>query len=106
MKAALKNSEKLNGQRLYAATRYYTAEEIVETFSKVTGKKATFIQVSGDQFKAALPDEIAQEMLENHLFIAEPGYFLGESLDGTLSLLDSQPTEWADFVKKNFAAWK
>lgn len=105
MKAVLKNADKLEGKQILEATAYYTPEEIVSTFSKVTGKKAVFIKVTPEQYKASLPEAIAEEYLENQLFVEEPGYFLGESLDDSLKLLDCKPTSWADFVKKNAAAW-
>lgn len=103
--AAIVHGDKLEGKRLLAASAYYSAEEVVDTFSAVTGKKAVFVQVTPDQFKASLPDVVAQEFLENHLFIEEPGYYLGEPLDESLKLLDSKPVDWATFVKKNASAW-
>ena len=78
----------------------------MDTFSAVTGKKAVFVQVTPDQFKAALPDAIAQEFLENHLFIQDPGYYHGESLDESLNLLDARPTDWAEFVMRNSSVWQ
>ncbi|RHZ62451.1 NmrA/HSCARG family protein [Aspergillus thermomutatus] len=105
VRAALKNLDKLEGKHVLEATAYYTPVEIVDTFSKVTGKKAAFVRVTPEQYKASLPEAVAQEYLENHLFVEDPGYFLGESLDDSLKLLDSKPTTWAEFVKKNAAAW-
>ncbi|RHZ66421.1 hypothetical protein CDV55_106805 [Aspergillus turcosus] len=106
VRAALKNMDKLKGKHVLAAAAYYTPEEIVDTFSKVTGKKAVFVQVTPEQYKASFPETVAQEYLENHLFVEDPGYFLGESLDDSLKLLDSKPTTWAEFVEKNAAAWE
>jgi hypothetical protein len=77
----------------------------VHTFSKVTGKKAVFIKVTPEQYRASLPEAIALEYLENQLFVEEPGYFLGESLEPSLSLLDAEPTDWAEYVKENAAHW-
>ncbi|KAH9203996.1 hypothetical protein DL95DRAFT_398871 [Leptodontidium sp. 2 PMI_412] len=105
VKATLKNADKMEGKQVLEATGYYTPEEIVDTFSKVTGKKAVFIKVTPQQYLASLPEAIAEEYLENQLFVEEPGYFLGESLDPSLKLLDAKPTSWADFVKKNASAW-
>lgn len=48
------------------------------------------------------------EMLENHLFIEEPGYFAGKSLDESLNLLRKvglKPTTWKEFLVKNKAAF-
>lgn len=78
----------------------------MKIFTEVTGKKAVFVPVSADQYKAVLPPSVAQEFLENHLLIESPGYFLGQSLDKSLKLLDAKPTSFADFVKKNVDAWQ
>lgn len=105
VKAALKNLDSLNGKQVLGAADYYTAEEIVNIFAEVTGKKAVFIQVSPEQYKAVLPPAVAQEFLENQLFVEDPGYYLGESLEPSLKLLDANPTTWAAFVKKNAEVW-
>lgn len=105
MKATLKNADSLQGKQVLGASDYYTAEEIVDIFSKASGKKAVFIQVTPEQYRAYLPEAVALELLENHLFVEDPGYYLGESLEPSLKLLDAKPTSWADFVKENSAAW-
>ncbi|GFF43913.1 nmrA-like family domain-containing protein 1 [Aspergillus udagawae] len=106
VKAAIKHADQLKNKRILAAAKYYTPEEIVDTFSQVSGKKAVFIQVSPEQYKASLPPAVAEEYLENQLFVEEPGYYLGEPLEPSLKLLDSKPTTWAEFVQKNVSAWK
>jgi hypothetical protein len=95
----------LKNKRILAAAKYYTPEEIVNTFSQVSGKKAVFIQVSPEQYEASLPPAVAEEYLENQLFVEEPGYYLGEPLEPSLKLLDSKPTTWEEFVQKNVSAW-
>ncbi|KAJ5190700.1 uncharacterized protein N7498_009685 [Penicillium cinerascens] len=106
VKAAIKHADQLKNKQILAAAQYYTPEEIVDTFSQVTGKKAVFMQISSEQYKAALPPAIAEEYLENQLFVEEPGYYLGEPLEPSLKLLDSRPTTWAEFVQKNASAWE
>lgn len=47
-------------------------------------------------------------MLENHLFIEEPGYYAGKSLSESLDLLQKvglKPTTWKEFLVKNKAAF-
>ncbi|KAK1765278.1 hypothetical protein QBC33DRAFT_455696 [Phialemonium atrogriseum] len=105
VKAALKIADSLQGKRVLEAADYYTPEEIIEIFSKVTGKKAAFIQVTPEQYRASLPEAIALEYLENQVFVEDPGYYLGASLEPSLKLLDAKPTTWAQFVEKNAAAW-
>lgn len=106
MKAALKHGDKLNNKQILAAAKYYTPEDIVETFSKVSGKQAVFIQVSPEQYEASFPPAVAKEYLENQLFVEDPGYYLGEPLEPSLNLLDSKPITWAEFVKNNISVWK
>ncbi|CRL28374.1 NAD(P)-binding domain [Penicillium camemberti] len=106
VRAALKHGDQLKNKQILAAAKYYTPDEIVDTFSKVTGKKAVFIQVSPEQYKASLPAAMADEYLDNQLFVEEPGYYLGEPLEPSLSLVDGKPTTWEEFVKKNISTWK
>lgn len=105
VKAAIKHATQLKNKQILAAEKYYTPEEIVDAFSQVTGKKAVFVQVTPDQYKASLPPTMAQEFLENQQFVEDPGYYLGEPLEPSLNLLDSAPTTWPEFVKKNVSAW-
>lgn len=44
---------------------------------------------------------MAQEMLENHLLIQEPGYYGGESLEKSHAILDQKLTTWKEFVIEN-----
>lgn len=105
VKAAIKHATQLKNKQILSAEKYYTPEEIVDAFSQVTGKKAVFVQVTPDQYKASLPPTMAQEFLENQQFVEDPGYYLGEPLEPSLNLLDSAPTTWPEFVKKNVSAW-
>ncbi|KAL1841905.1 hypothetical protein VTJ49DRAFT_6427 [Mycothermus thermophilus] len=104
VKAAIKHAAELNGKRLLAAAGYYTPERILEEFEEVTGNKTAFMQVSPEQYRAYLPANVAQEMLETHLFIADPGYYAGESLEESLKLLDEKPTTWKEFVRRSNAS--
>lgn len=76
---------------------------IVSEFEEVSGKKIHFNQVTPEQYKSFLPDFMAEEMLENHQLIEEPGYYNGMSLQESLDALDEKPTTWKEFVKKNYA---
>jgi hypothetical protein len=60
-------------------------------------------QVSPDEYKSFLPEFMAEEMLENHLLIEEPGYYNGMSLQASLDALEDKPTTWTEFVKNNFS---
>ncbi|GME32830.1 NmrA-like protein [Neofusicoccum parvum] len=102
VKAIIKNREKLLGAQVFGAAGYYTPSQILADYEEATGKKTRFVQVSNEQYKKFLPDPIAEEMLENHLFVEDPGYYNGASLDESLGLLEEKPTSWKDFVAKTF----
>jgi hypothetical protein len=69
----------------------------------VTGKKTHYVQVTPEQYKSFLPPAVAEEYLENHLFIEDPGYYNGASLKESLDLLEDKPTTWKEFIKKSGA---
>ena len=88
-KAMLLNREKVLGKRVYAATDYYTTDDILraveEAFPK-KGKGAHFVQVGEVDYKKALagagmPKRAQDEMYENMMFMDEFGYYGKASLD-------------------------
>jgi uncharacterized protein YbjT (DUF2867 family) len=74
----LRNPAADYGKQILAASDYYTTKRILSEFEEVTGRRANFVQVDAETYKSFLPLSMAQEMLENHLFIEEPGYYLFE----------------------------
>ncbi|KAK5014586.1 hypothetical protein LTR16_003797 [Cryomyces antarcticus] len=105
VKAVIKNREKVLGHHVLEATDYYTPERILAEFEEVTGKKTRYARVSAEQYKGFLPPAMAEEMLENHLFVEDPGYFAGADLKESLDLLEEKPVTWKEFVEKNSGAW-
>lgn len=74
----------------------------------MTGGKANFVKLDADTFKGFFPSPLGVEMLENHLFIEEPGYYAGKSLDESRDLLRKvglKPTTWKEFLARNKAAF-
>ncbi|RHZ50509.1 transcription factor domain-containing protein [Aspergillus thermomutatus] len=67
--AALKNRAESLGAQILAAADYYTPTRILEEFEEATGQKTRFVQVDSETYTSFLPATIAEEMLENHLFI-------------------------------------
>lgn len=45
------------------------------------------MRADSDTFKSIIPGPMGVEMLENHLFIADPGYYNGQSLKESHDLL-------------------
>lgn len=46
---------------------------------------------------------MAQEMLENHLFIESPGYYGGEGLEKSHKILEDKLVGWKEFASKSAA---
>ncbi|KAL5343423.1 hypothetical protein BJX70DRAFT_354128 [Aspergillus crustosus] len=106
--AALKNPSKTLGSQILAATDYYTSTRILKEFEEVTGNKTRFVQVDNDTYKSFMPGYLGLEMLENHLFVEEPGYYNGRSLQESQDLLAEagyKPATWKDFLEQNKAAF-
>lgn len=101
----MKHADSLQGKRILGSGAYYTSEDIVNTFCRVLEKKATFKEITAEEYKATKPPEIAVENLENQLFVEDPGYFLGASLEPTLELLDAKPTTFAQFLEREKLSW-
>lgn len=113
VKAAVLHRDATLGKRLLGATAYVTADEVVESFKKAfpeAGKTASYYQLPEDTYRdilkgAGMPDFAAQELLENMLLLDQFGYYGGESLDWTHSLVEDKLTTWDEFVKKT-PVWK
>lgn len=105
VKAAMKDfSPANNGRQILEATDYYTPARILGELEEVAGVKTKFLRLTNEQYAANLPSFMAEEMLENHLLIAEPGYYAGQSLEPSLKLLgDDRPTTWKEFVAQSGA---
>lgn len=106
--AAIRNRDAVLGKQIFAAADYYSPSRIVSEFQEVTGNAARFVQIDAETYKSFIPGPMADEMLENHLFIEEPGYYNGEDLKESLDLLAGvglKPTSWKEFLKANKAAF-
>jgi NmrA-like family len=96
VKGIFLNRDKLLGERVYAATAYYTPAQIIEEFKQSYPKvasKTAYAQIPGEVYKGilgsiGLPESFQDEMLDNHLLFAEAGYFGGAKLDA------SQAVSW------------
>ena len=105
--AALKSRSDVLGSQILAAADYYSPSQILAEFEEVTGKKTQFVQVDSDTYKSFIPGPMGEEMLENHLFIENPGYYNGKSLKESNDLLKKhgyQPTSWKEFLEKSKAS--
>ncbi|KAH7092624.1 putative NmrA family transcriptional regulator [Paraphoma chrysanthemicola] len=101
VKAIIKNRSSVLGARVLGAENYYTATQVLDTLAKVTGKKTGFVRLDEGTYKSFLPEFMAQEMLENHLFIENPGYYGGEDLEKSHAILDEKLVSLEEFLEKS-----
>ncbi len=101
--AIIKNKDATLGKHILGAENYYTPEQIRSTLEEATGKKTNYIQVTAEQYKGFLPEFIAEEMLETHLFIEEPGYYNGADLRESHDILEDKLVSWKDFITESGA---
>ncbi|KAE8391275.1 hypothetical protein BDV23DRAFT_193322 [Aspergillus alliaceus] len=96
------------GKRIYGATKYSTPAEMVSTFQKVfpeAGKDARFNQLSHEAFKGIMastgaPEIIQEEMLQNMRLMPEFGYYGGDALEPSISILNEPLTTWEEYIKQ------
>ncbi|PVH83435.1 putative NmrA-like family domain-containing protein 1 [Cadophora sp. DSE1049] len=106
VKGILLNREKVLGKRIYGATDYYTIDDIVKDFKEQfpeAGKTAKAVELSHQAYKDALgskgtPAEIQEELLQNMRLLSEFGYYGGDSLDESHSILVDKLTTWKEFM--------
>ncbi|KAH7406492.1 putative nucleoside-diphosphate-sugar epimerase [Phaeosphaeria sp. MPI-PUGE-AT-0046c] len=98
VKAIIKKRDSVLGARILGAQGYYTAPEIMDQLAEVTGKKTAFVQIDGKTYMGFLPEFMAEELLENHLFIEDPGYYGGEGLEKSHEILEDKLVSWKDYA--------
>jgi NmrA-like family len=99
---ALRNPEKYNGARFTASTAFYSAQEIVDTWSEVSGKK--IVLPTEADIPTLTDDPIKQQYARIGNLFREWGYFgpTGQKdLEWTLAQMDEQPTTWKQFLEAN-----
>jgi|TARA_R110002003_G_scaffold351_12_gene18980 hypothetical protein len=101
VKAIIKNRSSVIGARILGAEGYYTPTQVLNTLAEVAGKKTAFVQLDENTYKSYLPEFMAQEMLENHLFIESPGYYNGEGLEKSHAILDEKLVPLKEFLEKS-----
>jgi hypothetical protein len=108
VKGILLNREKVLGKRIYAATKYYTCDEIVGLFKSMfpeAGKTAKYIELSHEAFKGGivqmgLGERAAEDLLQNMRLMNEFGYYGGDSLDESKEVLGEPMTTWEEYMKQ------
>lgn len=94
VKGILTHRSETLGKRVLAATKYYTFDEMLETFKKVypeAGKTAGYYEAPHEVYLgwmkgAGLLDFAALELLENMRLLNKGGYFGRDSLEWSSSV--------------------
>ena len=101
----LTNPEKYAGKVFTAATAYYTPLEMVDAWTKVTGKKVEFVQLPhGTSRSTSLSPEMRQSLQESTGLIKDYSYYgpTGrEDLEWSLAQVGEKLTSWEEFVREN-----
>ncbi|KAI9710807.1 MAG: hypothetical protein M1812_007355 [Candelaria pacifica] len=70
------------GKSYLETTAFYSVEDVLATFQKVTGNKLNYSQLDGDTFKSFLPPFMAQELLETMYLMERYQYYGPEAAKG------------------------
>ena len=94
---------KYNHKSLTCATGFYTSEEMVETWSRVTGKNVNFKQVDAMDLGDSVPEAIklvmkdSSGLISDHSFYGPKGQ---EDVAWMLGEMEDKPTTWEEFLKR------
>ncbi|KAF3929975.1 hypothetical protein AA313_de0207301 [Arthrobotrys entomopaga] len=96
------------------ASGFYSGQDVIDIFEKVTGKKTNYFQVPEEMFIGFMPTkELGQEFLENMFVVRDYGYFgptVEESVKGVEEsiqkyLKGEKPQGLEEFLRENKAAY-
>lgn len=100
----LLDPEKYQGKSFTCATAFYTPTQLVEGWTKVTGKHVTYEQVGLEEAIANLTEGMKEELKGSKSAMDEYGYFglTGQNdLEWTLKQMEEEPTTWENFVRRH-----
>lgn len=101
---ALRDPAKYDGVQLVSATAFYSAQDIVDIWSRVSGKNVRL--ATGDEIDQFITHPLQRDVLRPGLLFLRYGYFGpngDRDLDWTLAQLDpaDKLTTWEDFLVRN-----
>ena len=99
---ALRDPVKYNSSRLTAATAYYSAEELVDTLSEVSGKNV--VLPTEAEIPLLTDDPMKQMLARPPVLFTKWGYYgpTGEQdLEWTLAQMDEKPKTLKQFLEDN-----
>lgn len=101
--AMLASPDKYSGKVFSAATGLYSYQEIVDTMSKVTGKKIEYSQVPKEVFQGFLPPNMAPFLVDMFEWIKDYGYYgkgTAEQVEWTSKQARGKLTTFEEYLKK------
>jgi len=109
VKAILLKPTATIGKRVYGSSGYVTPTQIIKDFQEIypeAGKGAKYVEISASDYKSGLAKvgmpEIAQEdLLENMLLMPQFGYYGGDSLEESQSIVDEPLVTWKEYAAKS-----
>ncbi|KAK1832270.1 NmrA-domain-containing protein, partial [Podospora conica] len=108
IKAAVLHRDEVLGKRILGATEYMTMGSLVDAFKRVfpeAGKTAKYVEASDEAHRASLVQAgmrefVVKDLMENFEMFRKYGYYFGDSLDETHSLVEDKLTTYEEFLRK------
>ncbi|KAL3491732.1 hypothetical protein BJX62DRAFT_204152 [Aspergillus germanicus] len=97
----LLDPEGMNGKVMYAATKLYTFNEMMEIISKVSGETVRYQALPKEVFAGFMKEEMGARMVAMMSFIDEPGYYgpgTAEKVRETVGLVEGKLTTFEEFA--------
>jgi uncharacterized protein YbjT (DUF2867 family) len=91
----------MNGKVMYAATKLYTFNEMMEIISKVSGETVRYQALSKEAYAGFMKEEMGARMVAMMSFIDEPGYYgpgTAEKVWETVGLVEGKLTTFEEFA--------
>jgi len=97
----LRNREKYLGMRINIGSEFISLEQIAETYSKVTGRPARYVQLSDEDFLKYNPSPFAIHIINAFKFFEEFGIVDGDAMDA--KTIVPNLVNWEQFLNNHKA---
>ncbi|KAL3474786.1 hypothetical protein BJX99DRAFT_271501 [Aspergillus californicus] len=102
----LKDPGEMDGQTMYAASGFYSFNEMARIMGKAAGETVRYVQIPGDVYAGFMKETQGKRMVAMMSFFDEPGYYgpgSEEKVEGTLGLIEKEGgklTRFEEFAEK------
>jgi len=97
----MKNAKQFHNKRINVAGEMITLEKIVETFSRVTGRQAKYVQIPDNEFMKEKEPEVREEMLQMFKYFEEFGYYGRNNDISEAKKIHPSIQNWEQFLVKS-----